>query len=288
MRRDIDPRLLRLEDLPTLPEVMSRILEAASNTDTSAQQLASLLEMDHVISARVLRLANSAYFGLSRSVDTVHRAVVVLGFDSVRSLALATSVFGNLARNRPTAFDPREFWLHSLGTATAAKLVAEKSLPGAGASCFTAGLLHDIGKYVMALQLGDDYGEIVETARREALPLPEVERTRLGASHTEVGRWVARKWCFPTLLVDVISHLYEFDSYGGPYIRELAAVTLADSLSHQAGIGDPVATAEPVPPGSVLNTLGLELESLEGVSDRVRESVDEAADLFQILRDDGR
>ncbi len=265
---------------------MSRILEAASDTNTSAQQLASLLEMDHAISARVLRLANSAFFG--RSVDTVHRAVVVLGFDSVRSLALATSVFGNLSHNQPTAFDPRQFWMHSLGAATAAKLVAEKAHPKSGASCFTAGLLHDIGKYVMGLQLGDDYRELVETARRESLPLTEVERSHLGATHTEVGRWVARKWCFPALLVDVISHLYDFESYGGPYIRELAAAALADLLSHKAGIGDPVASFEPLLPGSVLNALGLEVESLEGVSDQVRESVDEAADLFHILRDEAR
>lgn len=282
--RDVDSRLLTLSDLPTLPGVMARILAAASDAEISAEQLAALLENDQAISARILRLANSAFFGLRRSVETVQRAVVVVGFDAVRNLALATSVFDTLSSKTPSSLDPRAFWMHSLATATAAKLAIEPTLPAAAAACFTAGLLHDIGKYVMALQLGERYRQVVERAAAEGAPLLETELAMLGVTHTSVGRWVAKKWNFPDLLVDVISHLYEPDSYSGPFKRQLAAVCLGEALAYEAGAGDPTAATPSPLAASSLGLLGLELQSLPSLRDRVRDSIEHTARFFDILQ----
>lgn len=281
--KQIDSRLLNLADLPTLPGVMARILDATSDSDASADQLASLIESDHVISARVLRLANSAFFSLRRSVDSVKRAIVVVGFDAVQNLALATSVFDGLAAKRPGPLDPRAFWMHSLATGTAAKLAMERVLPAAAASCFTAGLLHDIGKYVMAVQLGDSYRAVIERSRAEGTQLRDTELEMLGANHTTVGRWVARKWNFPDLLVDTISHFYEPDSYAGPYQRQLAAVSLGDFLANEIDSTDP-SVEQPSPLAtSTLQLLGLDLQSIDGLRDRVRESVEHSLAFFEVF-----
>lgn len=284
LKEQIDPRLIELQDLPTLPEVMARILEAANDPLTSAEDLAALLEKDHAISARVLRMANSAFFARLTEADSVHRAVVVIGFEAVKDLALGTSVFATFSARNQCALDPRDFWMHSLGTATAAKFLVEERMPRSVAACFTAGMLHDIGKYVMALQLGEDYGEVLEEAHRCSLPLPEVELQLLGITHSTVGKWVAEKWHFPQMLTDIIAHFYDSESYGGEYGQQLAAVALADSLSQQVGLGRAGDCVEPTLPISLLTSLGIELSSLDGLRERLEESVEEIADFFRILK----
>ncbi|HNT36459.1 MAG TPA: HDOD domain-containing protein, partial [bacterium] len=152
--RQILVKLLHVQDLPTLPEVMAEILETIADEASSASDLTVLLEQDHAISARVLRLANSAFYGLRTRVDSIRRAVVVIGFDAVRHLALATTVFDALARRQQFALVPEDFWMHSLGAAKAAQIIAGRYCREASSDgCFTAGLLHDLGKYVLALVL---------------------------------------------------------------------------------------------------------------------------------------
>lgn len=112
-------QLLEVYDLPTLPVIMTRILDTLGDDRASASDLTELLRQDHALSARVLRLANSAYYGRREPVETLHRCVVVLGFNQVRNIALATSLFDTFAKRRQFAFDPGDFWMHSFGTAKA-------------------------------------------------------------------------------------------------------------------------------------------------------------------------
>jgi HD-like signal output (HDOD) protein len=239
LNKDIARRLLEVEDLPTLPEVMNHILEVVESENSSAQDLTTILETDHAISARVLRLANSAFYGLRHRADSIRRAVVVVGFEAVRMLALATTVFDTLSSRKQFAIAPDDFWMHSLGTAKAAQLLSNHCrTTSSQEGCFTAGLLHDMGKYVLALVLKEKYQEVVRAAEENQINLLPAEQERLEANHAEVGLWLARRWRFPSMICDAIGHQYRVESYNGEYPTEVAIIALSSELSRQARFGD--------------------------------------------------
>ncbi len=236
MDRKTRQKLLEVAQIPTLPAVMVRILEVVEDDNSSASDLTAIFEMDHAISARVLRLANSAFYGLRHRVDNIRQAVVVIGFDAVKLLALATSVLDVLAHRKQQTLDPEEFWTHSLGAAKAAQLVSARKRTGPAAACFTMGLFHDVGKYVLDLTFKEEYDKVLRIAQDSQRPLIEVEEEVLGTTHAEVGAWLVEGWQLPEIVGTVIRHLYDTD-YEGPHCEERRIVALSDHLSQLAGFG---------------------------------------------------
>ncbi|MCP4641829.1 MAG: HDOD domain-containing protein [bacterium] len=236
---EIVGRLLEVEDLPTLPAVMNRILATVENEASSAQDLTAILETDHAISARVLRLANSAFYGLRHRADSIRRAVVIIGFEAVRMLALATSVFDTLSGRSQFALDPEDFWLHSLGAAKATQLLATR-MGGLESpeGCFTAGLLHDMGKYVLSLVQKEGYVWVVQSAEEREINLHELERDQFGVTHPEIGMWIANRWRFPKLIVDSIGFQHELGQYSGKYPSEVSLIALASDMARAAEFGN--------------------------------------------------
>lgn len=284
MDRDIARKLLSVEDLPTLPVVMTQLLEAVDDVRSSAQDLTSILEQDLAISARILRLANSAFYGLRYKVDSLRRAVVVIGFDAVRMLALATSVFDALSRKRQFAFAPEEFWLHALGAAKASQLLA-KRVKGIESpeGCFTAGLLHDMGKYCLSLALKEEYLPVVEQAASANVSLLSVERERLNITYAEVGMWLASKWRLPSVIADPIGYQHRLAAYSGQYYQEVAIVNLSSDLARAAKYGN-AGDYDPINlPSAAMLRLGLDAQQLEGVEKDLVDHFDEARKFFGVL-----
>ncbi|MBI5537713.1 MAG: HDOD domain-containing protein [Deltaproteobacteria bacterium] len=267
--------ILELRDLPTLPEVVTRIVRTIEDGASSAADVCAVLEMDHAISARVLRLANSAFYGLSRNIGTMRRAVVVIGFEGVRLLAMATSVYDALGHCRQAVLDPRDFWMHSFGAARAALLISKRArMQECPETHFTAGLLHDFGKYILALAFKQRYVEVLETARQTGAPLCAVERSTLHTTHGEVGAFVARRWQFPERLAETTAMVEGYRSCTSGLRRDVYVVAMADQLSCLAGFGlageSSPATVDPW----LLGALGLDqvemaqlLEELHAVRD---------------------
>lgn len=285
MNRDITRKLLEVAAIPTLPQVMHRILETLENDSSSAQDITRILECDHAISARVLRLANSAFYGLRYKADTIRKAVVVLGFDAVRMLALATSVFGALNRQDQFAFSPEDFWLHSLGTAKAAQLLVKKS--GGNTShdgCFTAGLLHDLGKYILALVLKEQYKAIVKQAEESQIQLYHVEQQQLGMTHTEAGKWIAERWRFPSLISDVIGNQQDVTGYRGPHRLEVAIVALSSDISRALEFGNAGDFKPPNLQSDRIIELGLDPNPVSRVLEELEDYPAEAKDFLHILQ----
>jgi HD-like signal output (HDOD) protein len=224
----------RLTDLPTLPEVVGRLMAIVRDERSTTAQLASVIERDQAICAAVLRVANSAYYGAYRKVDSIGRAVVVLGFEQVRSIALGTGVFAGL-RGSPAGLDRRRFWLHAIGTATAARLVSERR-GRQEESYFVCGLLHDIGKLLLGRHLAKVYGELIAQAQSERRALHELEAARFGLDHAEVGRLMLERWRLPEGITSGLRHHHAWEGNGE--VPEAAlVVALADNLCHEAGIG---------------------------------------------------
>ena len=235
---DILRRVLELEDIPTLPAVMNRILEIVADESASTNDLAGVLECDHAVSTQVLRMANSAFYGAPAEIDSIRRAVVLMGFDSVQMLALATSVIDVFAGRRQFALDAEDFWMHSLGAAKAAHLLARRHVPTVSAdAAFTAGLLHDVGKFLLAMALGSDYRKVLEEGQRDVRPVWEVERDRLGATHGDLGGWICLKWHFPPVVIASITYHHHPSAAACTHPREAALVCLANEVSRAAGFG---------------------------------------------------
>ena len=137
-------------NLPTLPTIVSKMLQLVDNPKTSAGALARLISTDQALTARILRLANSAYYGFPRRISTVNTAIVVLGFNAVKDMGLSLSVFDMFRDPAPSgSFDIMRFWEHSMGCGIAARMMSRRYRPDLAGEGFVAGLLHDIGKAVL-------------------------------------------------------------------------------------------------------------------------------------------
>jgi HD-like signal output (HDOD) protein len=279
-------KLLQNQELPTLPEIVAKVLEITGDEKSSADDAARLLESDPVISARLLRAANSSFYSIRCQVGSIPRAVVVLGFEAVRGLALSTAVFDSLSQKRQFTLDPEDFWMHSLGTAKAAHLLARKYCPAASKEgCFTAGLLHDVGKYILALALKAEYQSIVQAARVSQCALRDVEKEKLKTNHSEVGGWIAEEWGFPPLLVEVIRFATCPQEYSGPHKAEVETVALADGLSRLADFGCAGDWDEPPVKPDLLVSLGLIEEAVEDIVEELKQFRGETQQFLRLMKE---
>ncbi|MCR4418996.1 MAG: HDOD domain-containing protein [Clostridia bacterium] len=235
----LEDLVAKVEDLPALPVVVGQVMRLTEDPDSTAMDLGAVIGRDQALTARVLRLANSAYYGFPRRVGTVTEAVVLLGFNTIRNLVLAASVSNVLLREAPGYQLARgELWRHSLTSAMAARLLARKVRYRGAEEAFVAGLLHDIGKLVLSQYVGETYAQIWERVTQERLPFMEAERATLGFDHAQAGGLVAEKWNLPEALVEAVSlHHQPAAATKQPMLAVLAHAGDALALMLGAGLG---------------------------------------------------
>lgn len=225
----------RVAGLPALPVIVTRLLEAVDDPHTSASEMATLISSDPALATRLLKLANSAFYGFPRRIGTVNLAVVVLGFEIVRDLCLSvviTDCFFHVDGQLP--FDKEGFWAHSLASAIGARMIyrtCHASHPGEG---FIAGLVHDIGKLFLAKYFPDDYAQVLSRLKQEGTPLLEAEREVFSLTHPVAGSWLLDEWNLPVWLVEATRHHHNQENAEEPN-RLAQAVCFADALVRRAG-----------------------------------------------------
>ncbi|MEW6486424.1 MAG: HDOD domain-containing protein [Thermodesulfobacteriota bacterium] len=232
--------------LPALSAVVARLLALYAEKDYTPEQVAAVLEMDPGLSARVLRLANSAYFGFLGRVDSVQRSVVLLGEVTVQAVSLGTTLLRAWRGTRLPA-PVEEVWVHSyvcgLMCRHAARLLPGQVLRAAPDALFLAGLLHDVGKILFLAEAGEGYGTDLEEAAT-AGELREREIARFGRDHAQAGAELLREWNLPSWLSALVGH-----HHAGELRAELQAALEVLAASHAVSRGTVPAQGEIVTPG---------------------------------------
>ena len=205
---EIRSRLRDVKGLATLPHVMTRIMAIITDEESSAKELAAEIRNDQALTAKILKIVNSAYYGFYRQISNIDEAVVILGFKEVRSISLAITVFGLFQERKNNYFDRRGFWKHSVITAVLADMLSE-AFPQSYPEAFTAGLLHDLGYGVLDQYFPQEWQQICEETEKRQVHKLKVEREILGTDHAEIGFWVAEQWNFPPDLCQGIRYHHE-------------------------------------------------------------------------------
>ncbi len=197
----------RMRDLPPLPKVVSKMLAVVNDERSAAKDLAEVISKDPAFTAKVLRIVNSAFYGFSERISTVTHAVVILGYQTIKDMTLGLSVFEVLGKKSEEALlDKNKFWQHSLGCASAARLLAKYTSYPEPEEAFIAGLLHDIGKITFDLYLRKDFIKVMDLVDNEGLSMFDAEKKIYGISHAQMGEQVASKWNLPYTLRAVIRY----------------------------------------------------------------------------------
>lgn len=272
IKREIEDRL---DDLPVLPSIVAKTMELARDQSCGARDLARTISLDGGISAKVLRLANSAYYGFPSQISTITHAVVILGFNAVSNLVLGSAVMQMFGGDSEGAlFHKHGLWKHSLGAATAARLLAERlgCPPPYCEQAFIGGLLHDVGKVVLDHQFPEEWRSAVAACHERWCQLPEAELDVLGITHAAVGELAARKWAFAELLVDPIAH-HHSPTTKCAHKNGVFLAHAGDYLAHVARMGSSGAGLRPVLDADVRQELKLddaaETELVEALEMRI-------------------
>jgi putative nucleotidyltransferase with HDIG domain len=228
--RDLRARIENINTLPTIPGVLKRLLGVIENPKVSLNEISNFISNDPALTTKVLKMVNSPVYGFPGRISSVNQAVILLGLSVVKGLLLGVSVFELMQKTMIG------LWEHSLGCAIAARLIAEKKGLKEPEEASIDGLLHDIGKVLLILQLPEEYEKAMRDADIGDLSIYETERAHYGTTHSSVGSWMAQKWRFPQKLIDVIEYHHKPHlSKNAPV--ESAIVHLADILVRARGFG---------------------------------------------------
>ncbi|EKD27026.1 MAG: metal dependent phosphohydrolase, partial [uncultured bacterium] len=239
----IEKIVLNLSNLPSLPFIANKIIEVAESKTSAAKDIAEIIAIDQSLTAKLLKLVNSSFYGFSSKIATVSRAVVVLGFQTVKTLALGVTVFKTASKMQgdKVCLDMEKFWEHSVGVAAGAKLLAELTGYVMTEEAFLAGLLHDIGKIIFNQYLPDEFSKALYLAKTNNIPLLLAEREIIKADHEVAGDYLAERWKIPYNLRIAVSrhHNPPFrEEHIAPDVLKLTCiVSLSNTLCKMRKIG---------------------------------------------------
>ncbi len=199
--------LNRIPDLPTLPVVAVKVNEMLQDRYVSVGVLSETIQKDQAMVSKILKLVNSAFYGFQSKIRTISHAITILGFNTVRNAIVSVGVVSAFSnRKLYGGFDIKDFWTHSISTAVVGKHLAEKSRLASPDEVFVAGILHDIGKVVLAEYFADLFAKLWEKIHEKGVTFQEAEKEILPAGHAQIGGLLAKKWKLPLSLQGAITY----------------------------------------------------------------------------------
>ena len=253
---DLRRRIEQVGELPTLPHVVQKLASMIGRPNISAEEIGALIEKDQVLSAKVLRLANSPFYGFPSRIASVAHAVVVLGLSVVKGLTLCATAF-DMMKNAGM----NDLWRHSLGVAMTAHILGAKAGMKNPEEVFVGGLLHDIGKVVLYVKWPDVGQQITLATKDSSRSLMDTERELFDVTHADVGGWLATAWHLPTSLREPILH-HHMPSAAQEATLQTAIVHVADVLVKGLACGNPGDDLVPPLSRQAWDLVGLNAQSL--------------------------
>jgi len=237
MNHELETLIMTASDLPTIPVVATKVMQLIESEGVSAEELARVVSADPAVAARVLKISNSSFYGCQRQIQTLSHAIMMLGYNTLRSLVVAASV---KQVYKPYGLTEKMLWEHSFGAGLAARLIANKTRLVNEEEAFLGGLFHDIGKIIMNFFDNQQFQKVMEKCYNEGISFLEAEQQVYSYTHAEVGGLVIKKWNFPEMLMKAVlqHHYFDFGEDEEPsQIKLTCVVGLANLFCHKLGIG---------------------------------------------------
>ena len=286
---DIKAEILKMvqkkeSDLPSLPIVIDRIISAAADKKTTTEELAEIISYDQGMTNRLLRLANSIYYAQKNQVDTVKRAITVIGFDEVIGIAIGMGILSSFSDKSNLKLDMKAMWIHGIGVATAAKEIAKRTNPTVATKVFIPALLHDMGKVIFSIYFRNEYITVRQAAIEKKKPLYYAEKAIFKIDHAMLAGLLMKRWNFPMSILLPCRFHHSPDSAPVKFRHQSLIINLADYLTQKAGIGH---SGNPVPV-AVKNSpqkIGMDSPKLTLIIDQLKRKENEIKAFFDITTD---
>ena len=269
----------RIHTIPSLPEVVTQVCRLVNDPNSSARDVTAIMVKDVAMAAKMLRMVNSVYYGLKEPVNDIEQAVVILGFKTIRSIALSISVL-NLFQQQSANFNMKAFWAHSAVSACLCRLIAAKGKLCDPEMAFTIGLLKDIGKVVMVENAPEETRAIIAVAREYRLNFTKASREVIDTDDAEIGSWLMAQWEMEPLFVDTIANQWNLAKAKEP--KMAAMCMLSEYLCALKKIRTSGACDEPQLDASVWPHLNMDKTSLVEVLSVINDEVENARQLLLI------
>lgn len=254
----------KIDTIPTLPQVYYTVSSLLENPKVNASDISEAISRDPAITARILKIVNSAFYGLPRQVSTLTHALVLLGFHSVRSLILAMGLSEVFPANEHSVFPRNAFWTHCFATGTVAKNLARRIDYSKGEEIFIQGLLHDIGKIILDTSMPEEFARAYELAHQKNILLFDAEREVFGFTHADVGELVTHHWNLPENISRSIGmHHAPADADG--FQMEASLIHVADIICRARQVGDGGDSQIPALDPVAWKILHLDMKTLETI-----------------------
>jgi len=237
MNQELETLIMTASDLPTIPVVATKVMQLIESEGVSAEELARVVAADPAVAARVLKISNSSFYGCQRQIQTLSHAIMMLGYNTLRSLVVAASV---KQVYKPYGLTEKMLWEHSFGAGLAARLIANNTRLVNEEEAFLGGLFHDIGKIIKNFFDNQQFQKVMEKCYNEEISFLEAEQQIYSYTHAEVGALVIKKWNFPEMLMKAVlqHHCFAFEKDEDPcQVKLTCVVGLANLFCHKLGIG---------------------------------------------------
>ncbi|QGY41410.1 HDOD domain-containing protein [Pseudodesulfovibrio cashew] len=272
LKTSVKGEILAVKDLPTLPHVLDEVTSLIENPETSSEAIAKVISTDQVLSAKVLKMVNSPIYGFPGRISSIQHALVLLGFNVIRGIIISTSVFDMMVQAM------KGLWEHSLGCATACNIIARRAGFEDPEEYAVAGLLHDLGKVVTAVQLPELHQRISETVQAKELTYFQAEKDVLGFGHDRINAWLARHWGLPPNIREAMAR------HHAPQLAEFykpmsCVVHLGDFLVRLFEFGNAGDDQTSYLRPEALMELGFKMSDLDKVMDEMADQLLEVSDV---------
>lgn len=274
----------KIVGLPTLPAILEKMNTMTADPDTSAQQIGDLISKDPTITAKVLRIVNSSFYGFPNRISTVSHAIVILGFNAVKSIVLSSSIFEAMGKaKRESSYDRGQFWKHSIGVGTSCRVIARKLRLPSEEEYFIGGLLHDIGKIILDQYLHDQFEEILKVVQKKKNLIRDAELEVLGVTHAEIGGWLFNRWGLSKDLVDAVN-FHHRPGLAQVNRRFCAIIHLGDILTRALGVGSGGDGRIPLIDHEAWRELGFELNVIDAMLPEIEDELAKAMVFLDFIR----